>query len=61
MSRWAVFDLNGTLIDPARVGPEGLGQASPSLAVSSLTVSGRAPVNLPVNDHLETRTALDES
>ena len=27
VSRWAVFDLNGTLIDPARVGPEGLGQA----------------------------------
>ena len=57
MSRWGVFDLNGTLIDRARVGPEGLGQASPSLAVSSLHRLWTAPVNLPVNDHLETRTA----
>jgi hypothetical protein len=29
MSRWAVFDLNGTLIDPARVGPDALDAAGP--------------------------------
>ena len=26
-TRWAVFDLNGTLIDPARVGPDALDRA----------------------------------
>ena len=27
MSRWAVFDLNGTLLDPARLGPAALDRA----------------------------------